>query len=488
MVPVLHLVLQILQTSATITNKECIMNDNIRKNLRELPGVDLLLENNSIRFLKKKYGTAIVTFSIRAVLESVRKKILEGKKIGSPEKIVVTVTEMVKELAEPSLKSVINATGIVLHTNLSRAPLGRTVLNSMEDVVSGYSNLEFNLNTARRGQRNDHISSLMGYITGAEDAVVVNNNAAAVLMCLTTFAKGKEVIVSRGELIEIGGSFRIPDIMKAGGAKMIEVGSTNRTRIADYEDAITTKTRILFKAHKSNYEIRGFSEEVEIKELADLAEKHNLLMIYDLGSGLLRKPEGLKLEQEPDVKSSLSDGADIITFSGDKLLGGPQAGIIVGKEKLIRKLSRSPMMRALRVGKLTMTALTAVISAYLKDEDLINKIPIFEMLSRTKEDLFSLAARIQKNLQEKGIDCDVVESKAQVGGGTLPGLEIDSYAVKLVNPGKDRKFAEKLFRKLLKAERPVLGILREGDLVFDVQSLFKEDVDQLIETVSHLYL
>ncbi|MFC1888059.1 L-seryl-tRNA(Sec) selenium transferase, partial [Candidatus Cloacimonadota bacterium] len=361
---------------------------------------------------------------------------------------------------------------------------GKASLEKIGSIISGYSNLEFNLNTGKRGQRNDHIKELLTYITGAENVVVVNNNAAAVFLTLLTFAKGKEVIVSRGELIEIGGSFRIPDIMKLSGAKMVEVGTTNRTRIKDYEEAITDKTRILFKAHKSNYEIKGFSEEVGIEELTELTKKYNLIMFYDIGSGLLRKPEGLKLKDEPDVLGSLNAGADLVSFSGDKLLGGPQAGIIAGKKELINKLAKSPLMRALRVGKLTMSALQHSISAYLDDSRLAEEIPIFEMLNRDSSDLKLLAEDLQSELSKLGIRSEVVSSKAQVGGGTLPGLEIESFGVQLSYEGKDRKFAQKLFRKLLDLEDPVLGILREGKLIFDVLSVFKEDISELAARVA----
>jgi L-seryl-tRNA(Ser) seleniumtransferase len=460
------------------------MNEEIKNKLRSLPAVDKLLTNEQIQKLTEKYGVSLVTFSIRETLEDARKKILSGKKSKTMIQIVNEIEEKIKDIREPSLKPVINATGIVLHTNLSRAPLGLSIFRSMKAIIQGYSNLEFDLKTGKRGQRNDHIKNLLRYITSAEDAVVVNNNAAAVLLCLITFAKGKEVIISRGELIEIGGSFRIPDIMKSSGAKMVEVGTTNRTRLSDYENAITPKTRIIFKAHKSNYEIKGFSEEVEIRELVDLAHKNNLLMIYDIGSGLLKKPEGLKLENEPDVRNSISDGADIVSFSGDKLLGGPQAGIIVGKKALIGKLRKSPLMRVLRVGKLTMSGLINVVSAYLEDSSLVNDIPIFEMLNRSQTELRSMAEELQEKFSNKNIVVEIIPSKARVGGGTLPGLEIDSFAVKLVASGKERNFAEKIFRKLLNNDKAVLGILREGNLLFDVQSLFKEDLTQLVEIVS----
>ena len=368
----------------------------------------------------------------------------------------------------------INGTGIVLHTNLGRALLGDHVLEELKPIVSNYSNLEFDLKTGRRGQRNSHISELMKFVTQAEDAVVVNNNAAAVMLILKTFAEGKEVIISRGELIEIGGSFRIPEIIKASGCKMIEVGATNRTKLSDYENAITKNTSMIFKAHKSNYYIEGFTEEVELSNLSDLAKKHDLLFVYDLGSGLLRKPEGLPLENEPDVRSSLQAGCDIVSFSGDKLLGGPQAGIIAGRSDLIKKIAKAPMMRALRVGKMTIAALSAVMRFYLKDEDLLTKVPIFEMLNRKKNDLKNLAEEFSSELEKTDIKSEIIESKAQCGGGTLPQLKIDSLAVKIIHEG-NRNYAKKLHQKLLDLDMPILGILREGDLLFDVLTLSKVD-------------
>ena len=324
---------------------------------------------------------------------------------------------------------------------------------------------------------------MIKFITKAEDAVVVNNNAAAVMLCLKTFAENNEVIISRGELIEIGGSFRIPEIMKASGAKMVEVGTTNRTRLSDYEEAITKNTKIIFKAHKSNYQISGFTEEVGLEKLSKLARKHNLLFIYDLGSGLLRRPEKLPLEREPDVLSSIKSGADIVSFSGDKLLGGPQAGIIVGRKELIRKIAKTPLMRTLRVGKFTISALSTVISYYLKEEKLLNNIPMFMLLNRNKNELEKLAEKLLQEFKKNNIKAEIVDSFAQVGGGTLPDLKIDSYAVKLINSSKDDKFAEKLFKKLLQLEQPVLGILREGNLLFDVHSIFEEDIQIIYEAV-----
>jgi len=455
----------------------------MREEMKKIPGVDKLLINEEMKELISVYGVELVTFSIRKVLKEIRENILAGEKAISLEAILTQIKNFCKSIGDKSLIEVVNGTGIVLHTNLGRALLGDHVLEELKSIVSNYSNLEFDLKTGRRGQRNSHISELMKFVTQAEDAVVVNNNAAAVMLILKTFAKGKEVIISRGELIEIGGSFRIPEIMKASGCKMIEVGATNRTKLSDYENAITKNTTLIFKAHKSNYYIDGFTEEVELSELTDLAKKHGLLFVYDLGSGLLRKPTGLPLENEPDVRSSLQSGCDIVSFSGDKLLGGPQAGIIAGKSDLIQKIAKDPMMRALRVGKMTIAALSAVMRFYLNDEDLLTKVPIFEMLNRKKKDLQKLAEKLIIELEKLNIRSEIIESKAQCGGGTLPQLKINSLAVKIIHEG-NRNYAKKLHKKLLELDKPILGILREGDLLFDVLTIKEKEIEYIAESMN----
>jgi len=454
----------------------------MKDELRKIPGIDKLIKRPEIVELEKQHGNELVRFCLREVINNIRKSVLSGGKAPELDEIVSLARYRIDSLINSSLKPVINATGIVLHTNLARAPLGKNVLEKLTPFITGYSNLEFNLATGRRGHRNDHISDLIEYVTGAESSVVVNNNAAAVLLLLKTFAEGGEVIVSRGELIEIGGSFRIPDIMKASGSKMIEVGTTNRTRISDYENAITENTKVLFKAHKSNYYIGGFTEEAELEELSALARKHNLLFIYDMGSGLLRKPENLDLADEPDVKSALKAGCDLISFSGDKLLGGPQAGIICGRKELVNKLAKAPLMRALRVGKLTIAALATVISSYFRDEDLINDVPIFKLLNRDKTELERLAEKLAVHLTEYELNSETIPSITQVGGGTLPHVKVKSLALKLNLPS--HLGAKELFLKLLKLPKPVLAVLREGDIIFDMMTLFEHDLEYVASAVN----
>ena len=381
------------------------------------------------------------------------------------------------------LKPVINATGIILHTNLGRAPLGKEMIDEIAKVADGYCNLEFDIAKARRGDRNVHVREILKSITTAEDALVVNNNAAGIILTLNALALGRDVIVSRGELIEIGGSFRIPEIMAASGARMVEVGSTNKTRLSDYEDAIGDDTALLFKAHKSNYSVSGSTEEVSVREVAELAHAHGLPMVYDIGSGLLRRPTAPAMDDEPDVAGAISDGVDIVTFSCDKLLGGPQAGVLAGKADLIAQLARAPMMRAFRVGKLTIAALSVACRHYLSDEDLASGNPTFSMLGRSTEELEKQAKTLVDALAERGVESRIVESEGQCGGGTLPELRIKSVAVEIVP--KDKKgrskptFAERMYRHLLDGDQPILAVLREGKLILDMLTV-REDENQVI--------
>jgi L-seryl-tRNA(Ser) seleniumtransferase len=387
-----------------------------------------------------------------------------------------------------SLRPVLNATGVILHTNLGRAPLGAAVIAEVAAVAAGYSNLEFDLEAGRRGDRNVHLRELLRVLTGAEDVLVVNNNAAAVMLVLNTLACGREVIVSRGELVEIGGSFRIPEIMAASGARMVEVGTTNRTRLEDYEGAIGPDTAMLFKVHQANYSIEGSTAEVTAAELATLARARGLPLCYDLGSGLLRRPAGLPLAGEPEVAASLAEGADLVTFSCDKLLGGPQAGVVAGRSELVRQIGSVPMMRALRVGKLTIAALSVACRQYLSDESLLENNPTFAMLSRESAELARLAGVLAGELERLGVSAREVESFGQCGGGALPDVKIPSRAVEVLpREGMDdaeATFAERIYDRLQAADLPVLGILREGRLLLDVLALNEDQLAPVAQVVS----
>ncbi|MCP5045670.1 MAG: L-seryl-tRNA(Sec) selenium transferase [bacterium] len=449
-----------------------------------------MLEHREIKDLISRYGQGLIVYIIRETIADARANVQKGNETPGLDRLVSSVCQRLKELTVPSLKPVINATGVVLHTNLGRAPLGEKVLEDTRDIILGYSNLEYDLNKAARGKRNHHVIPLLKAITGAEDAIVVNNNAAGLMLALHTLAYGKEVIVSRGELVEIGGSFRIPEIMAASGAKMIEIGTTNKTHLKDYETAINEHTALILKVHKSNYTIQGFTEEVSLKSLVKLARSRQLPVLYDIGSGLLRRPGGLLLGDEPDVKTSIAEGADLVAFSGDKLLGGPQAGIVAGKREWIQQLNQAPMMRALRVGKLTLAALSSVTRSYLDDETLKESLPLFSILEQSREMLEKKAGTLVNKLTELGIDADIVPSVGQCGGGTLPMLNIESFAVVLVSDHETQKerslFAERVFKKLVHLDYPIIGILRQGEFLLDVLTLKEDDFPYIASVISSL--
>ncbi len=458
------------------------------RKLRDLPSVNEVLEHPDVKALAAERGRALVKYAARAAIDGARTRVLEGGEAPGRDTVIADALALAETVLRGSLRPVINATGVVLHTNLGRAPLGAAVIEEISRVATGYSTLEFDLAAARRGNRNVHVREILRLLTGAEDAAVVNNNAAGLVLALNTLASGREVVISRGELIEIGGSFRIPDILAASGARMVEVGSTNRTRLSDYEEAIGPDTALLFKAHKSNYSMSGFTEEVPVAELAGLARSRELPLLYDIGSGLLRKPQGLPLASEPDVAGALADGADLVAFSCDKLLGGPQGGVLAGRRELISRLAKAPLMRALRVGKLTLAALSAACRAYLRDEDLVRSNPTFAMLSRKRADLDRLASALLEELNSLGVEARAVESSGQCGGGTLPDLVIPSVAVELLPRegigDSESSFAERIYRRLLDADPPVLGVLREGRLLLDVLTLLSEQLPQVARAVA----
>ena len=458
---------------------------------RKIPAVGTLINKPEIKPLIETYGRELVTYSLRKVIDTFRAALPTGETAALDiDTIVAEISALMEKITTPSLRPIINATGVILHTNLGRAPLGKKIQEDLKSIISGYSNVEFDLRGGCRGHRNEHIVELLRYLTGAEDVLLVNNNAAAIILILHTFAKGKEVIISRGELIEIGGSFRIPEIMRAGGVKMIEVGTTNKTRLSDYEEALSPRTNLIFKAHKSNFTMSGFIEEVSIQDLTRFSHDHGLPVVYDIGSGLLRKPANLPLEHEPDVRSVIQSGVDLATFSCDKLLGGPQGGIIAGKRALITKLAKNPLLRALRVGKLTIGALISACRSYLSDEALIKNNPTFAMLEQSREAVTKRAEKLVKELSKYKIASEITKGIAQVGGGTLPDLKMKSTAVKLIAPDKEKRkrqaVAENMFYKLANRKHPIVAVLREGNLVFEVFSLSDDDIPKIAMAVKEI--
>ncbi|MFP4471763.1 MAG: L-seryl-tRNA(Sec) selenium transferase [Bacteroidales bacterium] len=458
--------------------------------LRNLPGVDKLMQHPQIAQLLKDYPREFVVQAIRSVLGSVREEMLSGGELPPEKDIINHILIRHSQLTTKSLKPVINATGVIIHTNLGRAPFGEFLLDDVRDILTGYSNLEFNLQNADRGSRYVHVTNLLKHLTGAEDILVVNNNAAAIMLVLRAMAKNREVIISRGELIEIGGSFRMPDIMAASDCKMIEVGTTNKTKISDFEQAVTERTAMLLKAHQSNYVIKGFTVEASLDEMVSLGRKHEIPVVYDMGSGLLRKAEIEFLSDEPDVQTTLKTGIDLVTFSGDKLLGGPQAGIIAGKKKWIDWLKKEPMTRALRVGKTTLAMLESICLAYLDEKKLLQHSPVFDMMNARPEVLKNRAAELSRLLSQNNVPCRIVESEGQAGGGSLPEKRIKSFAVQIEFHGRSRnertKLAETIFKNLLLSGNPLLGVLRQGNLIFDVltvpEKLLTAAADQIAQT------
>jgi L-seryl-tRNA(Ser) seleniumtransferase len=455
----------------------------------KLPSVDRLLNDPDVASLVRDYGAPLVTRCARNVLESARHQVLSGLSFESSD-LVDNLGEDVAKSVHPSLQRVFNLTGTVLHTNLGRAVLPASAIDAMIEVARGASNLEFDVIAGKRGDRHQHLESLLCQLTGAERALVVNNNAAAVLLTLNSLALRKEVPVSRGELIEIGGAFRMPDIMARAGCKLVEVGTTNRTHGKDFAAAISSKTALLMKVHTSNYEIQGFTKQITEAELASIAHSHDVPFVTDLGSGTLVDLEAYGLPHEPTVSEALASGADLVTFSGDKLLGGPQAGIIAGRGDLVEKIKRNPMTRAMRPDKLTIAALHAVLSLYTHPARLAEALPTLRWLTRDVTDIEQLASRLVPTVQDycEKFQVAVESTYSQVGSGALPVDRLESAALKLTRPdlrrpGKALKLLAKAFREL---SIPVVGRITDDALWFDLRCL--EDEAEFVDNLRGLTL
>src|SRR3954447_19710088 len=426
--------------------------------LRDLPSADELARDERLA----GRPAALVVAAARSALERTREEIRAGHEPGD------LGERALRELAAaraPSLRRVLNATGVLVHTNLGRAPLPEAALERALEVGRSYSNLEYDLSAGARGSRQDHVASILRRLTGAEAALVVNNNAAAVMLALAALAEGRQVLVSRGELIEIGDGFRIPDVLARSGARLREVGTTNRTRAADYERAVAPETAVLLRVHQSNFRVVGFTEQPSVGELAAVAARHGLPLVDDLGSGV-----PVQLEGEPSARESLAAGADLVCFSGDKLLGGPQAGIVVGRAELVERLRRHPLQRALRADKLTLAALEGTLGLYLDPVRALREVPVLRMLN---EPLEAVRARAQRLADAVG--GEVEQTVGRVGGGALPLAELPSFACAV---------EEDLADPLRRGEPPVVGVLRDGRLLLDCRTLTDAEAEELAAAVA----
>ena len=447
---------------------------------RALPSVDETLRTAAICTLTKVHGATAVTDAVRAVMARLRKEISNGLLDASSLQIAVdglagAVEAHLRKSLTHSLRPVINATGVILHTNLGRAPLAARALDRIRQTASQYSNLEFSLESGERGKRDVHVDRLFRKLLTEPDqdvaTIVVNNNAAAVLLALNTLAEGGEVTVSRGELVEIGGSFRIPDVMAKSGARLREVGTTNRTRIADYEKAITDQTRLLLRVHRSNFELSGFTEQPSITELAELARRRNLPLMEDLGSGALVDLRNFGLRDEPNVLDSLRAGVDVVTYSGDKLLGGPQAGLLSGRSSLIARMRSNSLFRALRVDKLTYAALEATLLAYVKRDFEAN--PTLKMMSLNQSEIGARAEVLVEELRAgaRKIQVEIIDGESVVGGGAAPSSVLPTRLLAVTGEGLS---ADELLTRLRNSEPPVVARVEEGRVLIDLRTVFPE--------------
>ncbi len=471
--------------------------------LRRLPKIDEVLKQESLVVLSEEKGELTVTEAVRAVTAGIRASILglaEDKADGFDESVLdieavaAAAEAKIMRDEELNLYPLINATGTILHTNLGRAPLCRDAVENVARVSRGYSDLEYNVPKGKRGSRHDLVSDLIAELTGAEDAMVVNNNAAATMIVLATLGKSKEIVVSRGELVEIGGAFRIPDIMMQSGAYLQEVGTSNKTKASDYEKAIVTKeqaaeamtamdprggrrfeTGALMKVHKSNYDIVGFTEEASLEELVEIGKKHGLPVIFDMGNGLMLDMSAYGLS-EPNVPASLATGIDVMLFSGDKLLGGPQAGIIVGKKKYIKAMKKHPLARAMRVDKMTFAALEATLMKYRDPKVALRDIPVLNMIAASSEDMRAKAGRLADAIKraDPALTLELVPVEDQIGGGSAPMVRLPGWAVSV----KDgMKSADRTERKLRKAEVPVVARINEDRLLLCVRTIAEDELE-----------
>lgn len=449
---------------------------------RSLPSVHDLLTTPQGQALVLASSHALAVAALRSALAQARTAMQDGAATPSPEMLLASAKLLLQQRQQPHLRPLINATGVIINTNLGRAPLSTEALLAVQAVAQGYANLEYDLELGERGSRHAHVTELLCELTGAEAALVTNNNAAAVLLTLSALAQGREVVISRGQLVEIGGGFRVPDVMMQSGCQLVEVGTTNRTRIADYAAALTERTAVLLAVHPSNFLITGFTETTSLAELARLAQQQHLLVIEDLGSGCLLDCTRYGLRHEPTPQESLAAGADIVCFSGDKLLGGPQAGIIVGKKELIARLAQHPLLRAIRVDKMTLAALEATLRHYQRGEAEM-QIPIWRTISTPPQQLARRASSWMTQLREQGIPSHLQKGESTIGGGSLPGETLPTTLLALDSADCKRSLDE-IAARLRHWSQPVIARIAHDKLLFDPRTVLVEQDQELLRALA----
>ena len=454
--------------------------------LRRLPKIDELLQEEVIQEHLGSSMRVLVLDSLRETIESYRKAILSGEiESLTKEEIIIASIKLLSKKNSPKLKKVINATGTVVHTNLGRSLLSKGAIEKVIDVAENYNNLEYDIEKGKRGSRYSHIEDILIKITGAEAAMVVNNNAAAVMLVLDTLSREKEVIVSRGQLVEIGGSFRVPEVMKFSGARLVEVGTTNRTHLYDYEDNISENTGVLLKVHTSNFKIMGFTEEVSIEDLVRLGNEKHIPVVEDIGSGVLIDYSKYGFVYEPTVQESIRKGIDVVTFSGDKMLGGPQAGIIVGKKAYIDRMKKNQLTRALRIDKMTLAALEGTMQHYLEEAEAIKNIPTLNMLLCPKAELKKRAQKLKRKLQNKTdkFTFTIADDYSMVGGGSMPTEKMETYVIKI----KSESFtALKIEESLRMNEVSIIVRINNNEVIIDLRTLFEKDYEIIAEAFRNM--
>jgi L-seryl-tRNA(Ser) seleniumtransferase len=451
-----------------------VLNSSRQAEYRKLPAVDALLRTPELALLVAEMDDAAVTAAARAALADARRAISAGRTAPTPDLWPQLVAQHLEEIAAPSLRPVINATGVIIHTNLGRAPLSAAALAAVQRVAASYSTLEYDLSAGGRGSRHDHARRLLRDLTGAEDALVVNNNAAAVYLALSALCQGREVLISRSQLVEIGGGFRIPDVLRQSGARLVEVGTTNRTHPHDFTHAVSAESAAIMRVHSSNFKQLGFVTMPSLAELTAVAHARGLLLIDDLGSGTLIDTATYGLAPEPTVRQSVTAGVDLVTFSGDKLLGGPQAGIIVGRAELVERLRRHPMARALRVDKLTLAALEATLHSYRRGRAAV-EIPVWRMIAASMTAMQARAAGWQTRLVAHGVAAEVQPGESAVGGGSLPGETLPTTLLAIAHPAPDAVAAA-----LRRQPTPVIGRIQQDRLLFDPRTVLPEQEETLL--------